>query len=66
LTYKWHGKTVAKTLPIPAAVRKAEREIAEFREYLFGLRDGQAANDQPYVPRLPGTVSRRASPVTAR
>jgi uncharacterized protein DUF6788 len=33
LTYKWHGKTVTEALPTPAAVRKAEREIAEFREY---------------------------------
>jgi hypothetical protein len=33
LTYKWQGKTVTEALPTPAAVRKAEREIAEFREY---------------------------------
>jgi hypothetical protein len=33
LTYKWHGKTVTEALPSSAAVRKAEREIAEFREY---------------------------------
>lgn len=33
LTYKWHGKTVPEALPTPAAVRKAEREIAEFRDY---------------------------------
>ena len=33
LTYKWHGKTVTEALPTPAAVRKAEREIAEFRDY---------------------------------
>lgn len=33
LTYKWHGKTVTEALPTPAAVRKAEREIAAFREY---------------------------------
>jgi Family of unknown function (DUF6788) len=33
LTYKWHGKTVTAALPTPAAVRKAEQEIAEFREY---------------------------------
>lgn len=33
LTYKWHGKTVTEALPTPVAVRKAEREIAEFREY---------------------------------
>ncbi len=33
LTYKWHGKTVTEALPTPAAVHKAEREIAEFRQY---------------------------------
>jgi hypothetical protein len=33
LTYKWQGKTVTEALPTPAAVRKAEREIAEFRQY---------------------------------
>jgi hypothetical protein len=33
LTYKWHRKTVTEALPTPAAVRKAEQEIAEFRNY---------------------------------
>lgn len=33
LTYKWHGKTVTEALPTPASVRKAEEEIAEFRNY---------------------------------
>lgn len=33
LTYKYHGKTVTQALPTPAAVRKAEQEIAEFRNY---------------------------------
>jgi hypothetical protein len=33
LTYKLHGKTVTESLPNPAAVRKAEREIEEFRKY---------------------------------
>jgi hypothetical protein len=33
LTYKCHGKTVTEALPTPAAVRKAEQEIAEFRTY---------------------------------
>lgn len=33
LTYKWQGKTVTQALPTPAAVRKAEQEIAEFRNY---------------------------------
>lgn len=33
LTYKLRGKTVTESLPNPAAVRKAEREIKEFRKY---------------------------------
>lgn len=33
LTYKVQGKTVTESLPNPAAVRKAEREIEEFRSY---------------------------------
>src|SRR4051794_36921415 len=33
LTYKSHGKTVTEALPTPAAIRKAEQEIAEFRAY---------------------------------
>src|ERR1700735_5212246 len=30
LTFKVQGKTISEALPIPLAVRKAEREIAEF------------------------------------
>lgn len=33
LTHKRRGKTVTEALPTPAAVRKAEREIAEFRTF---------------------------------
>jgi len=33
LTYKVDGKTVTEALPTTAAVRKAEQEIAEFRNY---------------------------------
>jgi hypothetical protein len=33
LTYKVHGKTITEALPTPAAVRKAEHEIAEFRRF---------------------------------
>jgi len=33
LTYKVQGKTVTESLSSPAAERKAEREIAEFRRY---------------------------------
>jgi len=33
LTYKVGGKTVSESLPNPAAFAKAERELAEFRNY---------------------------------
>jgi hypothetical protein len=33
LTYKVHGKTVTESLPDPPAVHKAQREIAQFRQY---------------------------------
>ena len=46
LTYKWHGKTVTEALPTPAAVRKAEREIAEFRDYQRLGRELVEVNEQ--------------------
>lgn len=33
LTYKVDGKTVTESLPTPAAVAKAQREISEFRRF---------------------------------
>src|SRR5882672_2444442 len=33
LTCKVEGKTVSESLPSPAALAKAEREVAEFRNY---------------------------------
>ncbi|MGH7182323.1 MAG: DUF6788 family protein [Nitrospiraceae bacterium] len=33
LTYKVQGKTISESLPTSVAVRKAEREIAEFRKF---------------------------------
>lgn len=33
LTYKVNGKTRTESLPTPAARRKAEREVAEFRKF---------------------------------
>jgi hypothetical protein len=33
LTYKVAGKSVSESLPTPAAIHKAEREIAEFRKF---------------------------------
>ena len=33
LTYKVDGKSVSESLPTPAAIHKAEREVAEFRKF---------------------------------
>lgn len=33
LTYKVEGKTVSESLPTPAAVVKAQREVGEFRKF---------------------------------
>ena len=33
LTHKRNGKTITEALSTPAAVRKAEREVAEFRKF---------------------------------
>jgi hypothetical protein len=33
LTYKVNGRTFTESLPTPAAARKAEREVAEFRNF---------------------------------
>lgn len=33
LTYKVDAKTFSESLPTPAAIRKAEREVAEFRKF---------------------------------
>lgn len=46
LTYKVQGKTVTESLPTPAAQKKAEREIAEFRRFEQLVRDFIAVNAQ--------------------
>ena len=46
LTYKAEGKTISEALPSPAAVRKAEREIAEFRKYQQLARDFVGVNEK--------------------
>ena len=46
LTYKVQGKTVSKALPTPASVRKAEREIAEFRKFQELSRSFLEANEK--------------------
>jgi len=39
LTFKVEGKTVSESLPTPAAQKKAEREIAEFRHFEQLIRE---------------------------
>jgi hypothetical protein len=46
LTCKVQGKTVTESLPDPAAVRKAEREIEEFRKYQALHKEFLAVNAQ--------------------
>ena len=33
LTYKLNGKTISESLPTPAVIHKAEREVEEFRKF---------------------------------
>jgi len=44
LTYKVQGKTISESLPTPAAQKKAQREIAEFRRFEQLVRDFLAVN----------------------
>lgn len=44
LTYKVDSKTFTESLPTPAAARKAEREVAEFRNFQQLSREFVEAN----------------------
>jgi hypothetical protein len=44
LTFKVQGKTVTESLPSPAAQKKAEREIAEFRRFEQLVREFMVVN----------------------
>jgi hypothetical protein len=46
LTFKVQGKTVTEALSSPAAARKAEREIAEFRKFQHLSREFVDVNAQ--------------------
>lgn len=39
LTYKVNGKSISESLPTPAAIHKAEREVTEFRKFQRLSRD---------------------------
>ena len=46
LTSKAEGKTISESLATPSAVRKAEREIGEFRKYQQINRDFIEVNEK--------------------
>ena len=46
LTYKVQGKTTTESLPTPAAQKKVEREIAEFRRFEQLVREFLEVNAQ--------------------
>jgi len=46
LTYKLQGKTVTESFPTPAAQRKAEREIAGFRQFQQLIRTLMETNER--------------------
>jgi len=46
LTYKVDGKTISESLPTPAAIHKAEREVAEFRKFQRLSRQFVEANSE--------------------
>jgi hypothetical protein len=51
------GKTISGALPTPAAVRKAEQEIAEFRKYQELSRTFVEINEKICRLRASGTRS---------
>ena len=58
LTYKVQGKTISEALPTPVSVRKAEREIAEFRKFQEWSRSFLEVNEKICRLRpLEGTLS---------
>lgn len=46
LTYKVNGKSVSESLPTPAAIHKAQREVAEFRRFQQLSRDFVQTNTE--------------------
>jgi len=48
LTYKVQGKTISEALPTSASVRKAERELAEFRKFQELTRSFLDVNEKIY------------------
>ena len=52
LTYKVDGKTVTETFPTLAAQRKAEREVAEFRNWWRRCIPSRRLRRRGYLPAL--------------
>ena len=46
LTYKVDGKTISESLPTPAAIQKAEREVEEFRKFQQLTREFLGTNTE--------------------
>jgi hypothetical protein len=72
LTYKVASKTISESLPSPAALVKAEREVAEFRNYqqlsqqfveinmqICRLRPVEEAAQQPQEKKRPKRSNRK-------
>ena len=71
LTYKLQGKTISEALPTPAAVRKAEHEIAEFRKFQELSRSFLEVNEKicrlrPLEETLTPQEKKRRTPSKAR
>ena len=64
LTYKVNGTTVSEALSNPAAVRKAEREVAEFRNFQHLSQEFVEVNagicqQRPVEPEVPTTQEKK-------
>ena len=71
ITYKIRGKTVTEALPSNAAVRKAEREVAEFRRFQKLSEDlvevsGQICRQRPVEDTLTPEEKKRPKPSSSR
>lgn len=71
LTYKVDGKSVSESLPSPAAMRKAEREVAEFRKFQQLTREFVEANAEvcrlrPIEEELPSGQEKKRRKRSAR
>ena len=71
ITYKIRGKTVTEALPSNAAVRKAEREVAEFRRFQKLSEElvevsGQICRQRPVEDTLTPEGKKRPKPSSSR